>query len=249
MHVPLAISVPITDKLVQNTDIVPTILALCGKKPTREFDGRQLTTENGHYPTIDDPEEEPAAKSNGNLFSILFTAGLILISVVLTGIFKEDINAFGIDLMKHYGQDWVDFVLFLLTFISSTPLMLPIWGYVMAGVAMGYEPMHLALVMAVGSALGSTVTYLLGRYAGKTKLITKRFPNLKKSSWSQGRSLTMMTLSLFVGTITPVPCDVLYVAAGLKRYPLILFVVAMLVARFIRYLYLGYGFEFFSDLI
>lgn len=252
MKVPLAISVPITDQYVQNVDIVPTILGLCGKKPTREFDGRKLSTENGHYPdppVVADDDDPPSRKSNGKLYSILFTVGLITISLVLTGIFRDDINRFGMMLMDRYGQDRVDFVLFLLTFISSTPLMLPIWGYAMAGIAMGYQPFHLAVVMALGSASGSAVTFLLGRYFGQTAFVSKRFPNLSKHPWTEGRSRTMVTAFLFFGTVSPIPCDILYAAAGLKRYPVIPFVVAMVVARFIRYLYLGYGFEFFGDMI
>ena len=51
MHVPLAISVPVKDEFVQNYDIVPTILALTGKKPTQQFDGRLLDV-NGHLGDI-----------------------------------------------------------------------------------------------------------------------------------------------------------------------------------------------------
>jgi len=52
---------------------------------------------------------------------------------------------------------------------------------------------------------------------------------------------------LFLGTASPIPCDVFYVACGAKHYPTLLFWVTMVLARFVRYLYLGYGFLYFRD--
>ena len=42
MNVPLAFSVPFTQTKVRTFDVVPTILALCGKSPARPLDGRRL---------------------------------------------------------------------------------------------------------------------------------------------------------------------------------------------------------------
>jgi membrane protein YqaA with SNARE-associated domain len=59
----------------------------------------------------------------------------------------------------------------------------------------------------------------------------------------------MVTGFLFLGTASPIPCDVFYAACGLKKFPWPLFWATMIGARFIRYWYLGYGFEFFKDMI
>ena len=42
MKVPLAMSVPFTNEKLYNYDIVPTILALCGKKTDHLMDGKRL---------------------------------------------------------------------------------------------------------------------------------------------------------------------------------------------------------------
>ncbi|MCK4632805.1 MAG: DedA family protein [candidate division Zixibacteria bacterium] len=179
-----------------------------------------------------------------NVTSIAITAGFILTGMVTVGLFNEEIKEFGVGLMSRYGQGWVDIILFLLTAISSTPLALPIWGYAQAGVAIGYDVVRLASIMAVGSALGSLVTYAVGRYFSNSATVKKKFPKLMRHAWTEGRSRTYVTLFLFLGTAGPIPSDVLYAACGFKRYPVALFLVTMIVARFVRYLYLGYGFKY-----
>ncbi len=254
MHVPLAISVPIEEKCVQNVDLVPTILALTGKETKHRFDGRTLSV-NGHQPlgtpseteAGSAPEDDQAEDKRGRWLSVAITVGIILMGIVITAIFKDDIFSFGQDLMTRYGQDTVDFILFALTAVSSSPLALPIWGYALVGVAMGYNVIHLALVMALGSATGSLVTFLLGRFFGNRDWVEQKFPNLHRHPWTHGRSRWMVTLFLFLGTASPLPCDVFYAACGLKRYPTALFWVTMVAARFVRYLYLGYGFDFFKN--
>ena len=160
--------------------------------------------------------------------------------------FRHQINEFGITLMTRYGQEWVDVILLLMTAVSSTPLALPIWGYALAGVALGYSIIRLAAVMAVGSALGSYVTFSLGRYFANRAWVRKRFPNVIRHPWTHGKSMKNVTWILFLGTCSPIPCDVLYVACGAKRYPPLLFLTTMVMARFVRYLYIGYGFKYFS---
>ena len=245
MHVPLITSFPIVEQYVSNCDLVPTILHLCGKKPERPTDGRILDT-SVKVTAVDDDAEKPS-KASGAL-SIVITLAIILCGVVLTAIFEEDIRSFGADLLTRYGQEWVDLVLFLLTAISSTPLALPIWAYTMVGVSLGYGVMRLAIVMALGSATGSLVTFLLGRYFGETAWLKRRFPKVKKHPWTYGKSRWYVTMMLFLGTASPLPCDVFYVACGIKRYPVVLFWVTMVAARLVRYIYLGYGFLYAPDL-
>ena len=253
MQVPLAISVPIKDEFVNNFDLVPTILTLTGKSAEKPFDGRVLDVD-GFRPVPSSREEQPDAEDagsnkKGSWWSVAITAAIILFGMVITAIFKDDIFAFGQALMERYGQTQVDLILFLLTAISSSPLALPIWGYALVGVAMGYNVIHLALVMALGSATGSLVTFLLGRFFGGRDWTKRKFPKLHKHPWAHGRSRLMVTLFLFLGTASPIPCDVFYAACGLKRYPTLLFWITMVAARFVRYLYLGYGFDIFKEFL
>jgi membrane protein YqaA with SNARE-associated domain len=257
MHVPLAFSVPIKDKYVCNCDIVPTVLALTGKIPTKPFDGRVLHVDNG-YPRQTNPGRSEVAvgdslplssKSNRGWISIAITAAIILMGMIITAVFKDDLFAFGQSLMERHGQGKVDLVLFALTAVSSTPLALPIWGYALVGVAMGYNVVRLALIMALGSATGSSVTFLLGRHFGQSGWVRRKFPRLQEHPWAHGRSRWVVTAFLFLGTASPIPCDVFYAACGLKRYPALLFWVVMVGGRLVRYIYLGYGFDFFQNFL
>jgi len=190
-----------------------------------------------------------ANKKTGGFTSIAVTVGIIIVGIAIVALFQEDINAFGMELMERYGQERIDLILFLLTAISCSPICLPVWGYVLTGVAMGYDVVHLAAVMALGSGVGSLITYYIGRYFATTKFVQKRFPTAVKHPWIEGRSRKYVTLILFFGTASPIPCDVFYLACGIKRYPALPFFIACIGGRFVRYLYLGYGFDFFSSLI
>ena len=196
--------------------------------------------------TIPDPADdavvkEKSRKSKG-LISILITASIIIAGIVIVAIFKEDINDIGLYLIDNYGQRNIDIILFTLTAVSSSPICLPVWQYVLVGTTMGYSVPHLAAVMALGSALGSLVTYYMGRLFGNSRFFTKRFPDAGKHRWVHGRSRLYVTLALFLGTASPIPFDILYFACGIKKYPPWLLYLANTLGRLVRYIYLGYGF-------
>jgi len=256
MQVPLAFSVPFANERVSNCDLMPTILALTGKQASVPLDGEPLdivgAARPGTPPTSStepapDPAEASTKKNQNKYASLAVTLGIIVTGIILVGMFQTDIHRFGLALMERHGQKGVDLVLFLLCAISSTLLPLPIWGYAAGGVAMGYNVFHLALVMALGAALGSFGTFMMGRYLGRTQFVKNRFPNAGKHPWAEGRSMKAITFFLFLGTASPIPCDVFYVVCGLKRYSALLFYVTVAAARFVRYCYLGYAFKYFYD--
>jgi membrane protein YqaA with SNARE-associated domain len=168
--------------------------------------------------------------------------------IILASVFKDDILRFGEQLLITSGETWGNVILFLLTAVSSTPLALPVWVYAVIGASLGMHVVRLSVVMAFGSATGSLVTLFLGRYFGNTAWVRKRFPRIHDYPWTEGRSRAFVTVLLFVGTASPIPCDVLFVACGAKKYPALLFWVTMIASRFIHYLYIGYGFTYFRDL-
>lgn len=193
-------------------------------------------------------EKRQQGRAGYGLSSILITIGIILGGVVLASVFKDDILRFGEHLLTTSGKAWADVILFLLTAVSSTPLALPVWVYSVIGVSLGMHVIRLSVVMAFGSATGSLVTLFLGKYFGNTAWVKRRFPRIHDHPWTKGRSRVFVTALLFVGTASPIPCDVLFVACGAKKYPALLFWVTMIAARFIHYLYIGYGFTYFRDL-
>ena len=181
--------------------------------------------------------------SKEGLAAIATTVGIIVGGIVITLIFQDDVNEFGVKLIESSGQGTVDVVLFSITAVSSTLLMLPIWGYALAGIAMGYNVVRLAVVMALGSATGSLTTLLIGRYFSERSFIKRKFPNLKEHPWTAGKSRVVVTWILFIGAASPIPIDVVYLACGAKKYPISLFWPLIAAARVVRYLYLGYGFS------
>ncbi|MCZ6527338.1 MAG: hypothetical protein O6702_01210, partial [Candidatus Dadabacteria bacterium] len=103
------------------------------------------------------------------------TVLMIIISIVLPLVFREEIISFGQTLLLSYGQERIDFILYLITTVSSTPLALPAWIYAVLGSMLGYEPLRLILVMGLGSMTGSIITYFIARYFGKSKFIRRNF--------------------------------------------------------------------------
>ncbi len=197
-----------------------------------------IETENG--------SEIKIARDKGRLTPIIITGIIIAVGMIIAGIYKEQITVFGEELMTRYGRQWVDIFLLLITFVSCTPLMLPVWCYALIGVAMGFNVFRLSAVMAVGSAFGSLTTFYLGRFFGNREWVKKRFPNILNHPWTEGKSKLYVSWILFLGTASPIPCDVLYAACGVKRYPAVPFLLLMIAGRFVRYIYLGYGFHYFS---
>ena len=251
MQVPLMTSVPLGSGCVSNYDLVPTVLELCGKTATKPLDGVSRV-EKDEFPNLPSPAaghentEVPVA-TGGNLGTILTTIAIILSGLVISAVFKDDILSFGKHLMVTYGESWVDVILTVVTAISSTPLALPIWAYELIGIALGYSVLRISIFMALGSATGSLVTFLLGKHFGNGQWVKKRFPNVHKHPWAKGKSRRVVSLLLFLGTVSPIPCDVFYVACGAKKYPTVPFWLIMVAARFVRYIYMGYGFLYFRE--
>jgi membrane protein YqaA with SNARE-associated domain len=178
---------------------------------------------------------------------VVTTLTIILITMIISAIYKEDVGEFGVFLINRYGQNWVDVILFFLSAISSTPLMLPVWIYALAGAALGLNIIRLAVVMGIGSSVGTLVTFWLGRYFGDSDWVKKRFPNFHNYPWTTKKSKIYITIILFLGNVSLIPCDVLYAACGFKRYPMMLFFITTAAGRFVRYTYLGYLYSYFGE--
>ena len=57
------------------------------------------------------PQEAAAEEKSGNGFvSIAVTAVIIISGLIIVGIFKDEINSFGADIMRRYGQTQVDII-------------------------------------------------------------------------------------------------------------------------------------------
>jgi membrane protein YqaA with SNARE-associated domain len=196
-----------------------------------------------------DSKKPEADKKKSNIVILIATLTVMLTSMIVAGYYKEEIGQFGVELIAKYGQNWVDCILFVLSAISSTPLMLPIWVYALAGATLGLNLIRLAAVMGAGSAVGTLVTFGLGRYFGDSPWVKRRFPNFHNHPWTTKKSKKYITLILFLGNASLIPCDIFYVACGFKRFPITLFFVATAAGRFVRYTYLAYLYSYFGEYI
>lgn len=187
-----------------------------------------------------------AVSKSNNIGSIIATVAIMVSSTAIVWYFNDDIKGYGSYLLNSYGQDWIDVFLFLLTSVSCTPLVLPVWGYVLIGMGMGFGILRLATVMAFGSATGSLVTYFIGKFFSNNNWVKKKFPTMLKHPWTHGKSKKYVTWILLVGTASPIPCDVLYAACGAKRFPPLVFYITMVAGRFVRYTYLAVFFKYFT---
>ena len=193
---------------------------------------------------LDKAEVREEARDKSGIWPILFTAFLIISGSVAVLVFPAEMNAFALSLLDQFGENNMDLALFILTAISASPLCLPVWVYTMAGTAMGYDLFHLSLVMALGAGAGSTVTYYLGYRFGQARYLRRKFPKALSHPWIEGRSRRVVTILLLLGTITPIPLDVFYLACGIKKYPPLLFMAMIILGALVKYFYMAYGFSF-----
>ena len=178
-----------------------------------------------------------------------FAALVVITSIVIPLLFREEIISLGQDLLIRYGQDRIDLILYLLTTISSTPLALPVWIYAVLGAMLGFEPVRLIIVMGLGSMSGSIITYYIARYFGKSRFIKKNFPNIENHTWTHGRSKRVISVILFLGAASPIPFDIMYAACGMKRYPMLLFAPITFISFSIKFTYLFYGYDLIQSYI
>ncbi len=175
--------------------------------------------------------------------TFIITLLMIFTSIVLPLVYREEIIGIGHSLLLSYGQDRIDFILYFITTISSTPLALPVWIYAVLGSILGYEPLRLIIVMGLGSMTGSTITYFIARYFGKSKFVKQNFPIIENHPWTRGRSIWVVSLILFTGAASPIPFDIFYAACGMKRFPILLFAPVLFLAFLIKFAYLFYGYD------
>ncbi len=179
--------------------------------------------------------------------TFIFAVLVVLTSIAVPLIFREEIISVGQALLLRYGQDRIDIILYLITTVSSTPLALPVWIYAVLGAMLGFEPIRLIIVMGLGSMTGSAITYFIARYFGKSKFIRKNFPNIENHPWTEGRSKRVISVILLLGAASPIPFDIMYAACGMKRFPIVLFLPITFVSFTIKFTYLFYGYDFISS--
>lgn len=173
--------------------------------------------------------------------AILF-CGALVAALLATHLHEEELVAVGHALLARSGAGRLYLILFGLAAISSTILPLPVWVYVFTAVALGLDYLTASLVVALGSSLGSVSSYALGRYVRGRNPAALRVSDATLARW-RDRSRPYVGAALFVGTVSPLPMDVLYLVCGALRFPAAAFLCLVTAARIVRYVAMGYLFS------
>lgn len=159
-------------------------------------------------------------------YLVLFFVSLGLIS--LSFFFRDQLSQF-----TSLGL----FGIFLINLISSITLFLPAPGIatVVAGGFL-YNPLIVALVAALGSAVGDFVAYILGR-SGKEVLLKRKsfWYNIFKETFHKYGAIFIILFSMIPNPVF----DAIGLVAGLFSYSPTRFFIYVFVGRFLRNLLLA----------
>jgi len=128
-----------------------------------------------------------------------------------------------------WTQDWLQALanfgypgIFLLSFIGAASIIVPI-PYTVALLAISatrqFNPLFLAVVAGLGSAVGELVGYGLG-YVGRGVVGKRRRKSLSAMLRIFDRFGRFGAVAVFIFALTPLPDDLLFIPLGLLRYKL-----------------------------
>lgn len=176
------------------------------------------------------------------LLILVFGAGLGILSFF----FEPQLTALGQRLFDRWHAENVYATLFLLSAAGSSLLPGPVWIYVFAAVTLGFPFLASSLAVALGSALGSTSSYIVGRFFGSKAWLARPFNPERLGRW-ENQSRFWLAAVLFAGSIGALPMDLFYLASGFLRFPAALFLCLIATGRIIHYVTMGYLFYVFRQ--
>ena len=175
--------------------------------------------------------EHPEAKSLGgwlkrNFLSTLMFVVVIAVMVALF-IFQDKIARL---------QNWGYLGAFIISITANATVVLPMPGLIVL-IPMGaaFNPLYIGLAAGVGGAIGEMTAYMAG-YSGRgiwndNKMYLRAHAWLKK--WG--------ILVVFMFAVTPLPLDVMGLAAGNLRFPAWKYFIACVPGKIIKYIVLAYS--------
>lgn len=179
---------------------------------------------------------------------LLVTASMMVTSSVISILYGERFLSIGGKLLTRYGQSYTDVMLYTLSAVSTSPLTLPVSEYAVLGTLLGFEPLRLITLMALGAMTGSSVSYLLGRFFGNMSFVRRRFQEVQDRKWTRRGSLRKLSLILVGGALSPIPVHPFYAACGMMRYPIELFTLILFFGWWVRIGIIVLGIKFISQM-
>ena len=115
---------------------------------------------------------------------------------------------------------------FLICLITNATVILPFPGIVLIfALGAAFNPLLIGLAAGIGGTIGEMTAYLLG-YSGRGVVKNVKFYD-RAAQWLKRWG----SLTVFVFAATPLPFDVLGIAAGLLRFPFWKFFIACLFGK------------------
>jgi membrane protein YqaA with SNARE-associated domain len=150
--------------------------------------------------------------------SIVFVLALIVVAIFLS------------DKLPHYQSiGYIGVV--VLSFVSSASILVPVPGIaaVCAGPSLGLFPLWVAILASIAESVGEMSGYLLG-FSGRGFAENNRFyPRIER--WMQRRGW----IALLAASSIPNPLfDLIGIAAGTLKYPVLQFLVSVWVGKLIK---------------
>jgi len=129
--------------------------------------------------------------------------------------------------------NWGYLGVFVVTFVATASFILPIpYLLVVARAAMYLDPLMVALVAGLAGALGETTGYIIGA-SGRDLFPTNGKMFSKANHWMVTYGFWCVTFFAFV----PNPIfDAIGFAAGVLKYPLWKFLLAVFIGKFLKFL-------------
>jgi len=131
-------------------------------------------------------------------------------------------------LLKSFGY----FGIFFISLISTSTIFLPapLYLIIVAASALGMNPFLIALSSAIGMAIGELTSYFIG--LGGKKLLEKKHKRAAKKFeiFFKKYGFIAVVITAFI----PFPFDIVGISAGLGRYEIKKFLLAVFIGRFFK---------------
>ncbi len=126
--------------------------------------------------------------------------------------------------------------LFLTSFFAATIIPASSEAFLIIMLSLGYDPLSCVLISTAGNAIGGWLNYIIGRIGNPDWLRFFRASREKIDAWKQRVQKYSYWLALF--TWLPFIGDLLGVALGFFRAPVVLSFIFIFIGKLLRYLIL-----------
>lgn len=168
---------------------------------------------------------------------LLLVLGILLIITVTVIVWQLDVD--WKEQIRVYGY----FGVFVLSLVTSATIIFPLPGDVALFAAPGIMKLSwlgvfwLGLIASIGAAIGELTAYYAGRW-GRSVVARKDAGHYKQTA---SRLKRYGGLTIFVFALTPLPFDIVGVAAGSLRFPVVEFFIYCWAGRLVRSMVVVYA--------